>query len=202
MSEELNLTPAADVAAARNVAANRPSWLRRLFRLKDVGFYLMILLAWIGAAYTDANAQGSRWYWFGIIPIFGLICIITQWPYVESTIKAHALLVFRQILHWGGLLLLMQLVFIATNVGFMDTLDDRQASFLLMLNVTLTTFLAGIYFNWRLCIVALFLGAGAVFMVMMQNVAPMLIYAGIAAIAAYLLWSWLYGRWQAQHAVE
>ncbi|HRX70034.1 MAG: hypothetical protein KDJ22_05230 [Candidatus Competibacteraceae bacterium] len=194
MPEELNLTPAADAAP------HRPSLLRRLFRLRDVGFYLMIALAWFGAAYTDIDAQGSRWYWYGLIPVFGLICIITQWPHVESTIKAHTLLILRQILHWGGLLLLMQLVFVATAEGFMDTLDDRQASFLLMLTVTLTTFLAGIYFNWRLCIVALFLGIGAVFMVLMQNIAPMLIYTGITAIAAYLLWSWWHSHWQARRA--
>ncbi|HCB13029.1 MAG TPA: hypothetical protein DEP36_05605 [Gammaproteobacteria bacterium] len=197
MPEELTLTPAADAAST----TSRPSLLRRLFRLRDVGFYLMIALAWFGAVYTDTDAHASRWYWYGLIPIFGLICIITQWPHVE-TAKARALLVFQQFLHWGGLLLLMQLVFIATTQGFMDTLDDRQASFLLMLNVTLTTFLAGIYFNWRLCIVALFLGAGAVFMVLMQNIAPMLVYAGIAAIVIYLLWSWLYSRWQARQAVE
>ena len=190
MPEELKLTPAADAAPPR------PSLLRRLFRLKDIGFYLMIALAWAGAAYTDADAQGSRWYWHGLIPVFGLICIITQWPYVEPTVKARAMLVLRQILHWGGLLLLMQLVFVATTDGFMDALDDRQASFLLMLNVTLTTFLAGLYFNWRLCVVALFLGIGAVFMVVMQNIAPILVYAGITAIAVYLLWSWWYTRWQ------
>ena len=33
-------------------AATRPSLLRRLFRAKDIGFYLMIVLAWIGAVYT------------------------------------------------------------------------------------------------------------------------------------------------------
>lgn len=196
MPEELTLTPVADSAPAR------PSLLRRLFRLRDIGFYLMIALAWFGAVYTDTDAHASRWYWHGIIPIFGLICIITQWPHVEPTAKARALLVFRQILHWGGLLFLAHLVFFATTQGFMDTLDDRQASFLLMINVTLTTFLAGIYFNWRLCIVALFLGIGAVFMVLMQNIAPMLVYAGVVAIIAYLLWSWLYGRWQARRAVE
>ncbi|MCP5159923.1 MAG: hypothetical protein H6974_07695 [Gammaproteobacteria bacterium] len=194
MSEEFTLTPAADAASTQ------PSLLRRLFRLKDIGFYLMIALAWFGAAYTNTDAQGSRWYWQGLIPIFGLICIITQWPNVEPTIKARALLVFRQILHWGVLLLLMQLVFVATTRGFMDTLDDRQASFLLMLNVTLTTFLAGIYFDWRLCIVALFLGAGAIFMVLMQNISLLLVYAGIIAIIAYLLWTWLYNHWQARHA--
>ncbi|MCB1778189.1 MAG: hypothetical protein KDI50_12215 [Candidatus Competibacteraceae bacterium] len=192
MPEELKLTPAADAAPPR------PSLLRRLFRLRDIGFYLMIVLALAGAVYTDADAQGSRWYWHGLIPVFGLICIITQWPHVEPTMKARALLFLQQILQWGGLLFLIQLVFVATTNGFMDALDDRQASFLLMLTVTLTTFLVGLYSNWRLCVVALFLGIGAVLMVVMQNIAPMLVYAGLAAMVIYLLWSWWYSHWQAR----
>lgn len=188
---ELELTPAEPVPTQHSL-------LRQIFRPRDIGFYLMILLAWVGAAYTQADAQSSRWYWQGLIPIFGLICIATQWRNVEPTAKARALLVGRQILHWGVLLLLARLVFIAAAQGFMNTLDDRQASFLLMLNVTLSTFLAGIYFDWRLCVVAIFLGAGAIFMIMVQNIIPILVYAGIGFIVVYLVWSWLYNHWRAR----
>ncbi|QQS53218.1 MAG: hypothetical protein IPM89_09860 [Candidatus Competibacteraceae bacterium] len=188
---ELELSPTEPVPTQHSL-------LRQIFRPRDIGFYLMILLAWVGAAYTQADAQSSRWYWQGLIPIFGLICIATQWRNVEPTAKARALLVGRQILHWGVLLLLARLVFIAAAQGFMNTLDDRQASFLLMLNVTLSTFLAGIYFDWRLCVVAIFLGAGAIFMIMVQNIIPILVYAGIGFIVVYLVWSWLYNHWRAR----
>ncbi|MDG4554048.1 MAG: hypothetical protein P9E24_07355 [Candidatus Competibacter sp.] len=188
---ELELTPAEPAPTQRGL-------LRQIFRPKDIGFYLMILLSWIGAAYTEADAQSSRWYWHSLIPIFGLICIVTQWRNIEPTAKARALLVGRQILHWGALLLLARLVFIAASQGFMNALDDRQASFLLMLNVTLSTFLAGIYFDWRLCFVAIFLGAGAIFMIMIQNIIPILVYAGIGFIVVYLVWTWLYNHWQAR----
>jgi len=122
----------------------------------------MIVLAWIGAGYTTTDAQGSRWYWQWLIPIFGLICIVTQWHHVAPTPKNRLLptpknrllLIMRQLLHWGVVLLMLQLVFMASSQSFMDALDDRQASFLLMLTVTLSTFLAGIYFDWRLCVVA------------------------------------------------
>ncbi len=190
---ELELTPAEPVPTQHSL-------LRQIFRPRDIGFYLMILLSWIGAAYTEADAQSSRWYWYYLIPIFGLICIVTQWRNVEPTAKARALLVIRQILHWGVLLLLMQVIFMAASQGFMSTLDDRQASFLLMINVTLTTFLAGIYFDWRLCFVAIFLGAGAIFMIMVQNLIPILVYAGIGVIILYLAWSWLYNHWQARRS--
>ncbi|MBE2293406.1 MAG: hypothetical protein IAF00_00580 [Phycisphaerales bacterium] len=189
---ELELTPT-------EPASTQHGLLRRIFRPKDIGFYLMLLLAWIGAAYTQVNAESSRWYWHALIPIFGLICIITEWSSVEPTAKARALLVVRQILHWGGLLLVIQLAFIATSHGFMNALDARQASLMLMLTVTLSTFLAGIHFDWRLCFVAIFLGAGALLMVMVQNLIPSLIYLVIGTIIVYLAWTWLYRHWRALH---
>ncbi len=193
---ELELTPTTEPASAQ------PSLWRRLFRIKDIGFLLMIVLAWIGAAYTTSDAQGSRWYWHWLIPIFGLICIVTQWNHVEPTLKARSLLVVRQILHWGVVLLMLQFVFVASNRSFMDTLDDQQASFLLMLTVTLSTFLAGIYFDWRLCVVAVFLGASAVFMVIVQNIVPALVLVGVVVILAYLLWDWWYTRRQERQAAQ
>ena len=191
---ELELSPTEPVPTQRSL-------LRQIFRPRDIGFYLMILLSWIGAAYTQTDAQSSRW-WHYLIPVFGLICIATQWSNVEPTAKARALLIVRQILHWGTLLLLMQVVFMATTQGFMSSFDDRQASFLLMLNVTLTTFLAGIYSDWRLCVVAIFLGSSSTVMIMVQNLMPILVYAGIGIIIVYLIWNWLYNRWQARRSPE
>jgi len=192
---ELELSPTEPVPTQRSL-------LRQIFRPRDIGFYLMILLSWIGAAYTQTDAQSSRWYWHYLIPVFGLICIATQWNNVEPTAKARALLIARQILHWGTLLLLMQVVFMATTQGFMSSFDDRQASFLLMLNVTLTTFLAGIYSDWRLCVVAIFLGSSSTVMIMVQNLIPILVYAGVGIIIVYLIWNWLYNRWQARRSPE
>lgn len=185
-----------ELAPISKPSSPRLGLLRRLFRLKDIGFYLMIVLAWIGAGYTTTDAQGSRWYWQGLIPIFGLICIVTQWHHVAPTPKNRLLLIVRQLLHWGVVLSMLQLVFVASSQSFMDALDDRQASFLLMLTVTLSTFLAGIYFDWRLCVVAVFLGASALFMVIVQNIAPALVLVGLVVIVAYFVWDWWYTRRQ------
>ena len=143
-------------------AATRPSLLRRLFRAKDIGFYLMIVLAWIGAVYTTYDLDTSRWYWHWLIPIFGAICIITQWHNVEPTLKARSLLVLRQILHWGAVLALAFLLYMlsAGHNNIIDLIDDRQGSFLMTFTVALSTYLAGIYHDWRLCVVAVFVLAG------------------------------------------
>jgi len=190
MSETLASTPSTEAS---------PSLLRRLFSPSNIGFYLMILLAWIGAIYTTFSVENSRWYWQWLIPIFGLICIATQWSHVEPTLKARALMVLRQILHWGVVLLMSRLIFMASGqVNSIDALDDRQASFVLMFTLTLSTFLAGIYFDWRLCVVAVFLIASAVLNVVLSNTAPLLIWIGIGVIVVYFIWDWWYSRWQAR----
>ena len=195
MSESLEPTPA-------DPPASPPlSLLRRLFRPVDIGFLLMIALAWIGAVYTTFNVESSRWYWQWLIPIFGLICIITQWYHVESTLKTRTIMVARQLLHWGVVLLMTFLVFMASGQNaYIDTLDDRQASFVLMYTLTLSTFLAGIYFDWRLCVVAVFLIISAIVNVLLSNTAPLLVWMGGMVIAAYLLGDWWYNRWLAQRA--
>lgn len=189
MSESLESTP----------ASPSPSLLRRLFRPVDIGFLLMIALAWIGAVYTTFSVENSRWYWQWLIPIFGLICIITQWYHVEPTLKSRMIMVARQILHWGVVLFMTFLVFMASGQNsYIDTLDDRQASFVLMYTLTLSTFLAGIYFDWRLCVVAVFLIISAVVNVLLSNTAPLLVWMGGIVIVVYLLGDWWYNRWQAQ----
>jgi MFS family permease len=195
MPEELSLTPTADAVPPRS------SLWRRLFSLHSIGFYLMILLALIGAAYTFTNADDSRWYWQRLIPVtFGLICIMIQWRDVEPNLKARTLLIARQILHWTGVLLTMHLAFLASGSSLTDALDDRQVSFLLMLTVTLGTFLAGVYLDWRLCLVAVVLAASAMGMVILQNLAPMLVLVGVGVAVIYFVWIWWYGRWQTRRA--
>jgi hypothetical protein len=145
--------------------------------------------------------ESSRWYWQWLIPIFGLICIITQWYHAESTLKTRTIMVARQLLHWGAVLLMTFLVFMASGQNaYIDTLDDRQASFVLMYTLTLSTFLAGVYFDWRLCVVAVFLIISAIVNVLLSNTAPLLVWMGGMVIAAYLLGDWGYNRWLAQRA--
>ena len=183
-------------------APTKSRLLRRLFSLRDIGFYLMIALAWIGAIYSTFSIENSRWYWQWMIPTFGLICIMTQWNNIEPTLKARLIMAGRQILHWGAVLLMVQLVFMASGSDqYLDALDDRQASFILIFSMTLSTFLAGIYFDWRLCVVAVFLIMSAILNIVLSNVAPMLVWIiGIGIFAAYFIWAWWHSRRQEQQA--
>lgn len=189
---ELELTP------APAPAPTKPSLLRRLFRPKDIGFYLMIVLAWIGAVYTTYDLDTSRWYWHWLIPIFGLICIITQWNNVEPTLQGRLKLVLRQVLHWGAALALAFLLYMvsAGHNNIIDLIDDRQGSFMMTYTIALSAFLAGVYYDWRLCVVAVFILMGGIVNVAFSNLAPLLAWIGFGVVVVYFVGVWGYNRWQ------
>ncbi len=194
---ELELTPT-------EPAPVKPSLWRRLFRPKDIGFYLMIVLAWIGAVYTTYNLDTSRWYWHWLIPIFGLVCIITQWNNVEPTPKARLLLIARQVLHWGAVFALAFLLYMvsAGHNNIIDLIDDRQGSFMMTYTIALSTFLAGIYYDWRLCVVALFILTGGIVNVAFSNLAPLMAWIGLGVVIIYFVGAWIYNRWQEHKAAQ
>ncbi|MFZ1642120.1 MAG: hypothetical protein WAV07_11990 [Candidatus Contendobacter sp.] len=194
---ELELTPT-------EPAPTQTSLLRRLFRAKDIGFYLMIVLSWIGTVYATYDLVSSRWYWHWLIPIFGLICIVTQWNNIEPTLKARLMLVMRQILHWGAVLALAFLLYAlsAGHNNIIDLIDDRQGGFIITLVIALSTYLAGIYYDWRLCVVAIFILTGGIINVAFSNLAPLLIWIGLGVTIAYFVGVWIYNRWQERKAAQ
>jgi hypothetical protein len=71
-----------------------------------------------------------------------------------------------------------------------------------MQTITLGTFLAGVYLDWRLCLVAVVLAACAFGVVILQNLAPLLVMVGIGVAVLYFAWIWWHGRWQARQAQQ
>lgn len=195
---ELESTPAAAPVPAK------PSLLRRLFQPKDIGFYIMIVLAWIGAVYTTYDLGASRWYWHWLIPIFGVICILTQWNNVEPTLKARLTLVGRQILHWGAVFALAFLIYLLSGGqnNIIDLIDDRQGSFIITSTMALSTYLAGVYYDWRLCVVALFILVGGIINVAFSNLAPLLAWMGFGVIILYFAGIWMYNRWRERQSAH
>ncbi|MCB1823102.1 MAG: hypothetical protein KDJ54_00325 [Candidatus Competibacteraceae bacterium] len=178
--------------------ATQSSPWRRLLRPKDIGFYLMIALSWIGLIYSTYDLTSSRWYWHWLIPGFGIICISIEWHNVAPTLKARSVLVLRQVLYWGGVLALAYLIYAlsSSNNALIDLFDVRQASFLLTFTLAISTYLAGLHHDWRLCVVAAFILSGGLVNVAFSNLAPMLIWVGLGIIVTYVVWTWAYGRWR------
>ncbi|MBK8510324.1 MAG: hypothetical protein V9G63_08560 [Candidatus Competibacter sp.] len=179
-------------------AERPPSLFGRLFKPYDIGFYLMVILAWISSVYTSYDLHNSRFIWRWLIPIFGAICIYTQWNSVPPTLQDRLRLVLHQVLHWGVMTALAFLLIMSSTgqYGFVNIFDSRQVGFVISLMLAFSTYLAGLYHDWRLCVVAAFILAGAIINVAFSNLAPLLLWIGLGILVLYLLGAWLFSAWQ------
>ncbi len=183
------MTNSGSTGGAVAIAPER-NWLMRLF-IDEIGFFIVYLLALIGVAYTVYDAGKSAWYWELLVPVYCLFCIVIQWPQVGVTLKDRAKTAFQQVLHWGAFLGVMQIIFMP-EVKIL--LNDQSTSFVLIMMLILSTFLAGVYLNWRLCVVAVLLALSEIVLIYFQESAMYVLLIGIAAAVLYGLWLWWRAR--------
>jgi hypothetical protein len=127
------------------------------FLLRQWPYFVMLLLALFGVAYTSIMRQGMTIYWIMLAPIYGVISIAGGWAEAEDAEEKWRL-VRTQILHWGAVLAAMCLVFIGDVKDMMST--DVSALTLLTV-LALGSFTAGIHAEaWRVSLVGVILALG------------------------------------------
>jgi hypothetical protein len=131
--------------------------LRSLF-VRDWPYIVMLVLAIFGVAYASTAPQAMTNYWTILSPIFGIICVATQWRAVEGP-EAHWHLIWTQALHWLAVVLAMYLVL---QVNVKEMMNAPANALVVLTLLALGTFTAGIRHaaGWRVCLVGVVLGLG------------------------------------------
>ncbi len=178
---ELDANPS--TASEIEAVASKGGFFRR-YILDEIVYLILIVLAVIGVAYTDVVPAKSAWYWETMAPVFGLFCVISEWFRVQEKGLGRVELIRTQLLHWGAFLFLIWLVFLPV---VQHNLNSDITGNILLIILALSTFLAGVYLNWRLCVVGILLGFGVIITSMLdQSVFLILVIAvGITIISIF-----------------
>ena len=159
----------------------------REFLVKEWPYFLVLILALFGVAYTSFSNSPITTYWIVLAPFIGVICVITRWPDAENR-EQRLRLIWTQALHWGAVLLAMHLVFVA-DVGRMMNADASALAALTVL--ALGTFTAGVHVaSWRICLVGIVLAVGVPAIAWLEQSALLLLLVALvlAAVIAPLFW--------------
>ena len=157
------------------------SFLRR-YVIEEAAFITLVVLSLIGITYTDFSLSNSYWYWEAMVPVFGIVCVVTGWSHAQDS-NSRWELIRTQMLHWGAFLLAMYLVLMQ------QILQNTNIGLILLLMLAFSTFLAGVYINWRFCVVGVFLGIAVLVAAFFKQAAILMLLIAIALLVISALWA-------------
>jgi hypothetical protein len=136
---------------------------------------VMALLALIGTGVTIAGAEWARGYWLTLVPVYGVLCVLTAWYHTGHFTGS----VMRQILHWLSVAVVIALDLALLRRGEQAAAGTGLSSLLIL---ALGCLLAGIHLEWLFALVGLLLLA--IFIVVSVGQQFVIIAFLIAAVAA------------------
>ena len=150
--------------------------------VQEIVLLALLVLSAIGVAISEVSPPKAFRYWLVMVPIFGGISLFSGWSNARASGMTAGGLLTRQVLHWSALAVVVCLVFLLQKTGRMGEAD---AGIVTLLAIALATFLAGVHFDWRYCVVGGLLAA-AVAAIAVVSSFLWLIAAAAAGFAIYL----------------
>jgi hypothetical protein len=152
--------------------------------LYHVPYAILYVVALILVAMTSHDAAGTNTYWQLFIGLVALVSTIGGWRFAGTSADPRWVYLLKQALHWGALVLVIQLLYTHNLQAF---LNDEQDGFVTIYVLGLTAILSGIYLDWRMAVFGLFLLLSGFGMAWIDDNAMAISLIGAAAAAAVLI---------------
>jgi hypothetical protein len=160
---------------------------RHAWRVTVGAAIIMVLLAMLGVGLILANSAVAGTYWIALVPLFGVLCVITAWTRARRD-QSRLWLTARQGFHWLGIALAVGLDFFARAVREETDLATGLTALLLL---AVGTFLAGVYVDWPLIVASLLLFATFVVIALFYEYVWLLLVLGALTLIAIAVAGWL-----------
>jgi hypothetical protein len=151
----------------------------------EIVLAVLVLLSFIGIGVSDFSTRTGLWYWVFMVPVFGATCLFTQWSNARAGGQVWYKLIWTQVLHWGGLLLAIYLVYLLMSARGMDS---ANVGLVIVTMLALTTFLAGVYTGWLFCLAGVFLGIAALVATYIEANVWVLLLIAVLVLVIALVW--------------
>ncbi|GGI93159.1 hypothetical protein [Legionella impletisoli] len=116
---------------------------------------ILLLLAFFGVILTNWQSSYAHIYWVSLAIIYALSSLFLSWLVSRQEPPLTVSEIWREVLHWFGLVITIYLVELFRHWGFFST---PVASLIDLLLLALATFLAGVHFDSMFLLVGIFLG--------------------------------------------
>lgn len=155
MKSEQNETQELEESGPLEITKNAET--KRFYRLTldEYLFYGLIIFSLIGVAVSRSSVGAGHLYWLAMVPILAAASLYVEWAHAQlGTGVRWKKLLRNQLIHWGSLLVAVQLAYMLLQFG---TLNGQNIGQVALLLVAQTTFLMGVYVDWRFYVLGTFL---------------------------------------------
>ena len=156
----------------------------RKLAIEEIILVVLLTLSAVGIAISEIVPQDALWYWLAMVPVFGGISLFAGWSRAREQGMTAVGVLRSQLLHWVALAVAVCLVFLFEYTGRMSSED---AGLVALLALALTTFLAGVHFDWRYCVVGALLAAAVAAVAVLKGFLWVIVIAAVA-VAAFLVY--------------
>lgn len=159
---------------------NGPRLDFRAFFIRDWPYIAMLGLAIFGVALASVVRESMTTYWEILVPFFAAVCVFARWRDSQHQ-KMLGRLIRIEALHWGAVIIAMNLVFV-TDVS--QIMNANATALMVMTLLALGTFTAGAQIGaWRICVVGVVLGLGVPLVAWLQRAALLITLVGVVLVA-------------------
>ena len=159
-------------------------WIKKL-TLNEWIVVVLMLLAIVGVGITYLAPDKMYPYWLIMVPVFGCACIVLEWSRARDKGLSWWAIIKDQLLHWFGVLVAIYLVY---QLRKTEVLSNANSTLVILLILSLATYLAGIHLGWRLYVIGVFLCAIFILATFLKAYMWVLIVTGVLLIGGYIYW--------------
>ena len=150
----------------------------------------MIALAFIAIASSDVSVASTHTFWTVLVVLFAAISFAAVWMHGNPKYReARSAIII--LVHWLGVFIALQSVYLLVTTGRMANADTGLASGLIL---ALGTFSAGAFGNWKLVVVGLALFGATLVVAVFEEYVWVLFGLALLAVIILVLGSRLFGR--------
>ena len=120
---------------------------------------VMLLIAMIGMAVTQASVSGAWEYWMFAVLVFAGVGTFRDFRWARRTHTSFWRSTLKHLVHWSVLLLVMKALFWMERY---NAISRESASIAAILLLALTSIHAGLHFHWTFAIVGVVLAVMSV----------------------------------------
>jgi len=151
---------------------------------------LMVALAIVGVGVTQVQNAGGRLYWLFLTVVYAVISIGRSWSRAKSDGRPRWTMIRAQVLHWVATLVAINIVLVFEAS---DVTDRGSASDFSLLLLALSSFLAGVHFNWTYMVLGALLAVIAVALGYLDQLSVFALAVPIAVVALWIFFKRKHG---------